>query len=74
MAEEKKSHLAMVGEFLRETAVLIFVFGNLDIWLKGLDGTWKIRFWPTVGIISGIFLVAGFFQISGMLFEKWRRT
>ena len=49
MAEEKKGNLAMVGEFSREAEVLIFVFGNLDIWLKSLDGSWQYAFWPTVG-------------------------
>jgi hypothetical protein len=72
MAEEKKAHLAMAGEFCREAAVLIFVFGNLDIWLKSLDGSWKHPFWPTVGFISVIFAVASLFQIVGMSFEKWR--
>jgi hypothetical protein len=72
MAEEKKGNLAMLGEFCREAAVLILVFGNLDIWLKSLDGSWKHAFWPTVGLISIIFAVASFFQIVGMSFEKWR--
>jgi hypothetical protein len=72
MAEEKKGNLAMAGEFSREAAVLIFVFGNLDIWLKSLDGSWKYTFWPTVGLISVIFAVASFFQVVGMFFEKWR--
>ena len=72
MAEEKKGNLAMAGEFSREAAVLIFVFGNLDIWLKSLDGTWKHTFWPTVGLISVIFTVASFFQVVGMFLEKWR--
>lgn len=44
MADEKKGNLAMAGEFSREAAVLIFVFGNLDIWLKSLDGSWKYPF------------------------------
>jgi hypothetical protein len=72
MAEEKKGNLAMAGEFCREAAVLIFVFGNLDIWIKSLDGTWKLNFWPTVYSISKIFGVASLFQIVGMYFEKWR--
>ena len=72
MAEEKKGNLAMAGEFTREAAVLIFVFGNLDIWLKSLDGSWKHTFWPTVGFISAIFAVAGVFQIVGMSLENWR--
>jgi hypothetical protein len=72
MAEEKKDDFALIGEFCREAAVLIFVFGNLDIWLKSLDGTWKRAAWPTVFIISGIFGVAILFQVAGMFFEKWR--
>ena len=72
MAEEKKGNLAMAGEFCREAAVLIFVFGNLDIWVKSLDGTWKLDFWPAIYSISKIFGVAGFFQFVGMSFEKWR--
>ena len=72
MAEEKKGNLAMLGEFCREAAVLIFVFGNLDIWLKSLDGTWKLTFWPSVYSVSKIFSVAVIFQIAGMYFEKWR--
>lgn len=74
MAEEKKGNLAMVGEFSREAAVLIFVFGNLDIWLKSLEGSWRHAFWPTVGLISIIFAVAGLFQVVGMVLEKWRGT
>src|SRR5260370_24777068 len=34
MGEEKKGDLAMAGELCREAAVLIFVFGNLDIWIN----------------------------------------
>jgi hypothetical protein len=72
MAEEKKDNLAMLGEFCREAAVLILVFGNLDIWLKALDRTWKRGTWPTILIIIATFIVASLFQTTGMFFEKWR--
>jgi len=45
----------MAGDFCREAAVLIFVFGNLDIWLKSLTGELEKRV----------------FEGSGMLFERW---
>ncbi|MGB6625952.1 MAG: hypothetical protein WA681_00120 [Candidatus Acidiferrales bacterium] len=77
MAEERKGIYEMVREFCREAAVLIFVFGNLDIWFKSFTGElWKLGlgFWAIVSHVLGIFAVAAVFGIIGILFEKWRET
>ena len=36
---ERKHVLGLFGDFCRETAVLVFVFGNLDLWLRSLPGS-----------------------------------
>jgi hypothetical protein len=36
---ERKRILGLFGDFCRETAVLVFVFGNLDLWLRSLPGS-----------------------------------
>ena len=64
----------MIGDFCRETSVLVFVFGNLDIWLRSLTGELdKINFgWQAavrnVGAIMALTLIFG---VSGILFELW---
>ncbi len=66
---------AMASEFCREAAVLIFVFGNLDIWFKSFTGELAklgIGVWAVVFHVLTIFALAGVFGASGILFEKWR--
>jgi hypothetical protein len=70
-----KSGYAMAGEFCREAAVLIFVFGNLDIWLKSFTGELDklpVSRWGIVGHVSAIFGATIVFGATGVLFEKWR--
>jgi len=77
VAEERKGLYAMAGEFCREAAVLIFVFGNLDLWFKSFSGElWKLDlgFWAIVEHVLGVFVVAAAFGVVGVLFEKWRET
>jgi hypothetical protein len=60
----------MLGEFCREAAVLIFVFGNLDLWLYfsgDLD-------WGVVKHVLESTGAAAVFFVTGVFFEKWRRT
>jgi hypothetical protein len=66
----------MAGEFCREAAVLIFVFGNLDVWFKSLTGELdklSLSPWAIVKHVLAISAVAGIFEASGILFEKWRQ-
>jgi LPXTG-motif cell wall-anchored protein len=69
-AEAKKSFLNMLGEFCRESAVLIFVFGNLDFWAH-LDQRSHI---PTTGEATNytlkIFGLTIAFGLLGYIFEK----
>jgi len=72
-AEAKKSFLNMLGEFCREAAVLIFVFGNLDFWAH-LDQRARP---PAPGEATNytlkIFGLTMAFGLLGYLFEKWRK-
>ena len=63
--DHRKSIVEMVGEFLREAAVLVLVFGFLDQLSKGqpLDATWS----------AFILLVSAFSLTLGILFERERR-
>jgi hypothetical protein len=68
----------MSGEFCREAAVLIFVFGNLDIWFKSFSGELDKLPLPPGAIfkhVIWVFGVAVLFEIVGMFFEKrWRQN
>ena len=57
MAEDRKSVYSIVSEFCRESAVLIFVFGNLDMWFRSFTELSKL---------------AVFFGLTGLLLEKSR--
>lgn len=75
MAEIPKGRYEMLGEFCREAAVLIFVFGNLDVWMKGFTGELArlgIGAWAIMRHFAFVTLVAALFEITGMFFEKWR--
>jgi hypothetical protein len=65
----------MASEFCREAAVLVFVFGNLDLWLRGFTGELAKRAIGTRAIIFHVlpvFTPAAIFGAIGVLFEKWR--
>jgi hypothetical protein len=62
----------MASEFCRDVAVLVFVFGPLDIWLKAIDGTLKLSTADTVNAIIGVFALAVIFGGVGATFERWR--
>jgi hypothetical protein len=67
-----KDGYGMASEFCRDVAVLVFVFGPLDIWLKAIDGTLKLSTTDTVSAIVGVFALAMIFGSVGAAFEKWR--
>ena len=75
MAETPKGRYEMVGEFCREAAVLIFVFGNLDVWMKSFTGDLN-RLGIGASAITKHFALVTFgsavFEITGMFFEKGR--
>jgi hypothetical protein len=76
VAEDKQDVLSMAGEFCREAAVLIFVFGNLDIWFKSFTGELSrlsLSGWAVTKHMVGIFAIACIFEGSGMAFERWRQ-
>jgi hypothetical protein len=77
VAEERdrKGIYEMVGEFCREAAVLFFVFGNLDLWLKSYTGELSklsLGWWSIVSHVSAVFGLAILFGVTGILLEKWR--
>ncbi len=74
MAEEKKGYFNMLGEFCREAAVLIFVFGNLDFWLNVVHDATNPMTWATLSYTFKIFGLTIVFQTVGMQLEKWRRS
>ncbi len=59
----------MLGEFCRETAVLVFVFSSLDLWLYRQTTDWEVvkHFLQSIA-------VAFLFLATGMALEKWRKT
>ena len=61
----RKSIVEMLGEFLREAAVLVLVFGFLDQFSSGrpLNAIWT----------AFILLVSGLSLALGILFERERR-
>jgi len=74
VAETPKGRYEMLGEFCREAAVLIFVFGNLDVWMKSFTGDLArlgIGAWAITKHFALVTLVAALFEITGMFFEKW---
>ncbi len=73
VAEERKSVLSMLGEFCREAAVLIFVFGNLDIWVRGFTGELgklAIGFWAIIAHFFSVLSATAVFGAIGILLEK----
>jgi hypothetical protein len=64
----------MTGEFCREAAVLIFVFANLDFWLKPLKVRIQNDSDDPVTYTLKVFGISVAFQITGMCLEKWRKS
>lgn len=65
----------MLSEFCREATVLIFVFGNLDLWTRNFTGELgklAISFWQIVGHFFAVMAVAFVFGVIGVFLEKWR--
>ena len=56
MADEHKEMSRMLGDFLREGAVLVFIFFPLEIYLKG-NLEWSTMAWDVV--LSGPLLYWG---------------
>jgi hypothetical protein len=74
MTHRQKRLLEMASEFCREAAVLIFVFGNLDVWLRGLTGELtrvNLGRQAVVWHIGEIMALTVLFGIGGILFESW---
>lgn len=55
----------MLGDFLREAAVLVLVFGFLDTFLRGRA--------PTLGYIGAVVGVSAFAMLSGIIAERTRK-
>ncbi len=64
MPDHPKTFTEMLGEALREVAVLVIVFVPLDVLVAGRHFTWK-WFLATVGISAPLFLM-------GVALEKMR--
>ena len=65
----------MASEFCREAAVLIFVFGNLDVWTKAFTGELfkdGLSPWLIARHVTYVFVISAVFMIAGVLLEKWR--
>ena len=76
MPADRKYLHEMAGEFCREACVLIFVFGNLDIWLKGFTGELdrlSIRSNAVIEHFLAVLFTSGAFGLVGVLLESWRR-
>jgi hypothetical protein len=74
VSEERKEVVSMAGEFCREAAVLIFVFGNLDLWFRSFTGELsKLALgWQTISLhVAAVFALTVLFGISGVLLERW---
>ena len=58
-ARDRQSLQGMIGEFLREVAVLVFVFGLLDLALAGRLYERQFVLWVTsVSVVSLVFGIA----------------
>ena len=66
----RKAADEMVGEFLREAAVLVFVFGFLDL---PQINTSKLGFLAGVAYAVGVVLVSALFLVFGIRIEQTRR-
>ena len=64
MADDRDSVAKMLGEFLREAAVLTVVFLPMDKFIQGDTLTWT--FWGGIVVLSGGLLFAG------ITLERWR--
>jgi hypothetical protein len=64
MRDERASIGQMLGEFLREAAVLTVVFLPMDKFIRGDALTW--------GFIGAIVSLSGGLLIAGMTFERKR--
>jgi hypothetical protein len=65
----------MLSEFCREAAVLVFVFGNLDIWLKSFTGELdklSLGWWAITSHVMAVFGFTIFLCWIGFKFESWR--
>jgi hypothetical protein len=74
--ELPKGGFRMASEFCREAAVLIFVFGNLDVWFKSFTGELgklPLPPWAVAKHVAWVWGVTIIFEVSGILFEKWRQ-
>jgi hypothetical protein len=73
--EDRKSVYSIASEFCREAAVLIFVFGNLDMWFRSFTGELSKLALGWRAIVSHVIAIFGltvFFGLTGILLEKWR--
>ena len=68
---EQRGNYSLMSEFCRDAAVLIFIFGPLDIWFKALDGTLNLNYRDTIKAVLGVFMLTAIFQIGGLALEKW---
>lgn len=66
MPDERDSIGKMLGEFLREAAVLTVVFLPMDKFIRGDTLTWKF--------IGAIVSLSGVLLIAGITFERRRKS
>ena len=66
MADDRDSVGKMLGEFLREAAVLTIVFLPMDKFIRGDTLTWTF--------CGGIVVLSGGRLFAGIVFERRRRS
>ena len=66
MEVSRKGVAEMLGDALREIAVLLIVFAPLDRWVEKRPYGWR-DFWQTFGLGAILF-------VSGVAIERTRRT
>lgn len=73
MVEDRKSVYSIASEFCREAAVLIFVFGNLDMWFRSFTGELSklaLGWRAIVSHVTAIFALTVFFGLTGIFARK----
>lgn len=73
-AKKRERGLSLLSEFCTQSAVLIFVFGNLDVWLKNFDGSLAdagVKPEQVAWHIAAVFGLTFVFGIVGYLIDKW---
>ncbi len=70
--DERKSYFEMIGEILREVAVLVGVFLLLDVGLAAWEGELSLSLAQTILLVMGDLLGSAALAFVGMMFERHR--